>query len=1169
MPLEYIGQKRKELFEWLKDTWLKSGPPVCFVHGFPGTGKTSLADTLADGSSLSYVRSDSTAPVSTVDDLLLELQESASEAGLPFLEQALFQDSLDASTALVRFLEAPVLLVVHEGQRFLDSKTGEPWPQLISMLQRMARHQGFPGRLLILANQLVNATGKSSEPFEIRRLEGLTLDEGVLVLDNLLKVFGREQAFPPAKRRDIVKCLGCNPRALRTLVGCLESSSLLELIQTNPDAWVPTDNEVSPDLVEKLEEGLVQNRFSRVGSDTLRFIGRLSVHRQSVPVAALDDLAEGRDSTALRRELSNLLWLDHSDAKHSVGKYKLHPVVKEVALHKLKPSDLLNAHSRAADYFLRPFVAREMVGGSELAGSFAEVRYHLLQAHREVELGDIAKRYTEYLKRTYTPTNPVPTDPRVLDDRIGVLSVLLTEPGAKGLEYYLARLLQARGLAGDLEQAVIHAGRATGKGAPVASWVLRVRLEYKVRGFNVAEQTFQKALKKVPAEGDLSSLYQFGAEMFELNGKYKEALARLKEGMNAVKPEQNLSVLYRLAIEIAAKQKDDREVESLAVQGLSALKGGTKGRHLIAEAAFRVFSAHGNAEAIERLIKLRGEKSLDPPESALARYLLVRLSGDWANAVEVARHASREFPQAAILRSHLIDALIANGNLSDAVKIVPEFAADPRFRDNPGPWQYAYVNLLAGKMADARRWAIQFSPDVTSPLDENELLRLWTSARDGMNNPFEQTFPGLFEYRKGRSAQNEMGQDMQEVLLRPKRVLAVATEWASGNGGLSTFNRELCRALAKRGLEVWCYLANTTSEEILQAKMDDSVHLLLAPKESHASVDARLRNSPPLPNGIVPDIVISHDRITGPAGASLVEHHFPESKHVLFIHTSPKQIEWFKEQEGEATATGTSELRRQLQITLAGKASLVACVGPKLYLSAVDDLRVLTPPQEPVEFLPGLEASLRPLAPPVGNNCLVLGRAEDEVLKGLDIAARATAKLLDRGSPGIMPKPVLVIRGAPVGTGDQLREELMALTKVPANHIQVREYDSGSDVVRRDMLSSAVVLLPSRTEGFGLAAFEAIALGIPVLISGESGLADTIQRLAPEMASHCIVPVTADMETDAAAWERQMEYVLRDKPASFARADQLRKKLSAEMSWGKSVCALLAALELKPKPSGQ
>ena len=133
----------------------------------------------------------------------------------------------------------------------------------------------------------------------------------------------------------------------------------------------------------------------------------------------------------------------------------------------------------------------------------------------------------------------------------------------------------------------------------------------------------------------------------------------------------------------------------------------------------------------------------------------------------------------------------------------------------------------------------------------------------------------------------------------------------------------------------------------------------------------------------------------------------------------------------------------------------------------------------------------------------------------------------------------------------------MARTQLGANHLHIREYSSDVDVVQRDMLSSALLLLPSRTEGFGLAALEAITLGIPVLVSDQSGLAETLHALVPAHAKNCVVHVSADMETDATAWERQMEFVFRDKPAAFARANELRTR--ANLSWQEAVRDLIEA----------
>ena len=42
---------------------------------------------------------------------------------------------------------------------------------------------------------------------------------------------------------------------------------------------------------------------------------------------------------------------------------------------------------------------------------------------------------------------------------------------------------------------------------------------------------------------------------------------------------------------------------------------------------------------------------------------------------------------------------------------------------------------------------------------------------------------------------------------------------------------------------------------------------------------------------------------------------------------------------------------------------------------------------------------------------------------------------------------------------------------------------------------SDLVALPSRTKGFGLVALEAIFAGVPVLVSGEFGIAEALQKV--------------------------------------------------------------------------
>ena len=164
------------------------------------------------------------------------------------------------------------------------------------------------------------------------------------------------------------------------------------------------------------------------------------------------------------------------------------------------------------------------------------------------------------------------------------------------------------------------------------------------------------------------------------------------------------------------------------------------------------------------------------------------------------------------------------------------------------------------------------------------------------------------------------------------------------------------------------------------------------------------------------------------------------------------------------------------------------------------------------------------------DHCLLLGRAEDWKLKGLDIAAQAIGRLANEGSmPG--REIELVVRGATSGTGDGLRKDLLAFCLGADVQIRIKEFKAGDDAVVRDLKRASVVLMPSRREGFGLVALEAISAGVPILITDKSGMAAMIKRYAPSKADNVVIATADDVESSSIRWAKAIEYVLRDKSA--------------------------------------
>lgn len=99
--------------------------------------------------------------------------------------------------------------------------------------------------------------------------------------------------------------------------------------------------------------------------------------------------------------------------------------------------------------------------------------------------------------------------------------------------------------------------------------------------------------------------------------------------------------------------------------------------------------------------------------------------------------------------------------------------------------------------------------------------------------------------------------------IRPRRILAVATEWSSGHGGISTLNRELCSSLAAAGHYVACLVIAPTPREIAEAAAV-KVNLIGCPDDPTVhDLDRLLLFYPSMLPNFVPEVVIGHDHITG------------------------------------------------------------------------------------------------------------------------------------------------------------------------------------------------------------------------------------------------------------------------------------------------------------------
>ncbi|MFE1438101.1 AAA family ATPase [Streptomyces sp. NPDC058739] len=390
-------------------------------------------------------------------------------------------------------------------------------------------------------------------------------------------------------------------------------------------------------------------------------------------------------------------------------------------------------------------------------------------------------------------------------------------------------------------------------------------------------------------------------------------------------------------------------------------------------------------------------------------------------------------------------------------------------------------------------------------------------------------------------------------------VVSVATEWASSHGGLSTFNRDLCRALAAHSARVFCVVLSATAAEIEMAA-EAGVTLVLAPEIPGASDDMRLTSRPKQLGGTVPDLVLGHGRITGPAAQKLTEDFFPSARRLHFVHMAPDEIEWHK--MGHANDQGLrAEQRTTIERALGRTAHRVITVGPRLHEQFLDEFRN-TQGHLPLRLDPGFDGVLSDstLVPPQGSplRVLLLGRVEDAELKGVDLAAAACGRvamwLREDGLKGLR----LLVRGAPASAVDEERRKIVAWAESPSLDVVVRAYTSTQPRIDEDLNTASLVIMPSRREGFGLVGLEAIVQGIPVLISSESGLAQLLREtLGHERASRFVVELSRDDERDTDKWARAIDRKLRDCDSSFRLAAELRDEMAQKVPWGQAAAVVL------------
>ena len=370
---------------------------------------------------------------------------------------------------------------------------------------------------------------------------------------------------------------------------------------------------------------------------------------------------------------------------------------------------------------------------------------------------------------------------------------------------------------------------------------------------------------------------------------------------------------------------------------------------------------------------------------------------------------------------------------------------------------------------------------------------------------------------------------------QPLKVTLLASEWGSAKGGLSTLNKKLAIFLGKHNqVDVTVLVPqNACSEEDKRHAKGHNVSIQEA-KERLAYTDPLDWLGFP-PKDLAIDIVIGHGVKLGKQGQVIRESH--DCKWIQVVHTAPEELGMYKDYP-RAIAKGQE--KNEDEVDLCKLANLVVAVGPKLTEAYSSYLRSSRKQQDIFPLTPGVFHEFLTIKQVTqeGKNFKVLilsrGDVEDFELKGYDTAAKAVARL-NRSYR-------LVFVGASKGKEEEVSKKFLQ-SGVSKRKLIVRTFVKSEEKKKELFCEVDLAIMPSRTDGFGLTALEALSAGLPILVSSNSGFGEALREL-PTGKSHLVESDDPDKWAEAIASVRQ-----KDRAQRLLEVQALRASYNEKYSW--------------------
>jgi glycosyltransferase involved in cell wall biosynthesis len=406
-------------------------------------------------------------------------------------------------------------------------------------------------------------------------------------------------------------------------------------------------------------------------------------------------------------------------------------------------------------------------------------------------------------------------------------------------------------------------------------------------------------------------------------------------------------------------------------------------------------------------------------------------------------------------------------------------------------------------------------------------------------------------------------------------LVAFATKWGSKYGGINSFNADFITKFGtayQGSVQTVCIVDKVTQEikdEVFKASRVRLVSLpyipqstTFAPEQGKAGVDELKK----LDINFAPNktVWLGHDRITGEAAIAAAE--ISGSRSAVIHHMS------YNDYEPYAENSKSADKKIQAQTKIFQKADIVLAVGPLLHDAATD----LINKSKPVyTIIPGLPEII-PQEVPNTFVAFISGRLSKDTNRikqgqlGIAAFAAAQKEARDTGMPEALRNPPrLRLRGIDFENhtensslpNQQNREfEIQQFAFKYAGavcNIHTLPYTEDQHQLYKELSGASVAMMPSWHEGFGLVAWEAIAAGVPLIISQNSGAYRYLEKEYLGIGTGCVFPVEVLGDLDSPYFQdndlkevvKALMKVAKDPAAARKKAANLRNLLLGKETW--------------------